>query len=76
MGVITYEMLTATHPFRRRLTFSDHETLADALFNHPSGITQLSKSAETFFQVALASDRVLRPSEASAFLTACEQALQ
>ena len=76
LGVITYEMLTGTHPFRRRVTFSDDETLADPLLDESSRIPHLSKDAESFFRVALASERALRPNEARAFLGWCEEALQ
>ena len=75
IGVIAYEMLTATHPFRRKVAFAADVTDATVAVRDLPESPQMSESAAAFFRAALSTDRALRPGEALAFLAACEQAL-
>ncbi len=74
IAVIAYEMLTAHHPFRRRVAFNDDETVADATTGDRLD-SQLSDASAAFFRNALSIERAFRPSDAIAFLDACEEAL-
>jgi len=75
MGVIAYEMLTGSHPFRRRFPFPDDETIAESPVTDTRHTGPLNETAAAFFRAALSSERSMRPSEAHEFLSACEQAL-
>jgi hypothetical protein len=75
IGVIAYEMLTTTHPFRRTVAFPGESTL-DGLTGETGWETsRLSDAAAEFFRTALSTERGRRPNEAMVFLEACEQAL-
>jgi serine/threonine protein kinase len=74
VGVIAYEMLTGSHPFRRTVTFASDDTVAD-LTIAGQGPQHLSDAVAGFFRTALSPERALRPREALAFLAACEQVL-
>ena len=75
VGVITFEMLTATHPFRRRVAFAADGPNSPAVPSSGPRTAAMPEGAEAFFRSALATDRARRPSDALAFLAACEQAL-
>jgi protein kinase-like protein/GAF domain-containing protein len=75
IGVIAYEMLTGSHPFRRNLVFPADETIAESPVTDPRQTGPLNETAAAFFRAALSTERSMRPSEARAFLSACEQAL-
>jgi uncharacterized membrane protein YjfL (UPF0719 family) len=75
MGVITYEMLTATHPFRHKVEFRPDESTSGLSLLNRLESPQLTESAARFFGAALSVERALRPGEALGFLEACEQAL-
>jgi serine/threonine-protein kinase len=76
MSVIAYEMLTASHPFKRQVAFVTDETIAESpVMDRVKGST-LSETAAQFFRAALSTDRARRPSDALGFLDACEQALR
>jgi serine/threonine-protein kinase len=74
VGVITYEMLTGSHPFRRTVAFTGDDTVAD-LTGTSQGRPHLSEAVSSFFRTALSPERALRPSEALEFLSACEKVL-
>jgi len=75
IGVIAYEMLTATHPFRRKVAFAADVTDVTVAVRDLPESPQISEPAAAFFRAALSTDPTLRPDEALAFLAACEQAL-
>jgi serine/threonine-protein kinase len=72
LGVIAYEMLTTTHPFRRRIAFAGDDTMA---VPHEQRSPPLSEAAAAFFRAALSTEPALRPVAALAFLDACERVL-
>jgi eukaryotic-like serine/threonine-protein kinase len=74
VGVIAYEMLTGSHPFRRTVAFASDDTVAD-LTVAGQGPKHLSDAVAGFFRTALSPERALRPREALEFLAACEQVL-
>ena len=74
MGVIAYEMLTATHPFRRNVAFVADATMSDLGLLDRTG-PRMPDPAANFFRTALSADRALRPSDPMRFLEAYEQAL-
>jgi len=79
LGVIAYEMLTGSHPFRREVTFGDSgvATSADALpLSTTPAPSQLLEPATAFFRRALSSERDLRPRDAISFLAQLELALR
>ncbi|HUE85434.1 MAG TPA: protein kinase [Vicinamibacterales bacterium] len=75
LGVITYEMLTGRHPFRRNVVFADAATIADGVACRADQAPALSDAMAAFFRSALSTERALRPREPLEFLAACEQAL-
>jgi hypothetical protein len=75
IGVIAYEMLTASHPFRREVAFAGEDTAADLATADRQQTPRLSAAAAAFFRTALSTERALRPADALAFLAACEQVL-
>jgi serine/threonine protein kinase len=75
IAVIAFEMLTANHPFRRRVGFVDADTVAALTVEERLQTPQLSGAAAEFFRTALSAGRALRPDEAMRFLDACERAL-
>jgi hypothetical protein len=74
VGVIAYEMLTGSHPFRRTVAFAGDDTVADLAVTG-QGRPPLSEAVAGLFRTALSPERALRPSEALEFLAACEQVL-
>ena len=74
VGVIAYEMLTGSHPFRRTVAFAGDDTVADLAVSG-QGRPHLSEAVDGLFRRALSPERALRPSEALEFLAACEQVL-
>jgi eukaryotic-like serine/threonine-protein kinase len=78
LGVIAYEMLTGSHPFRRRVTFGGAETTMIGPVSVPpdSMDTNLPAAAAAFFKRALSSERELRPRDALAFLDDIELGLR
>ena len=75
VAVMAYEMLTASHPFRRQVAFVADATMADITMLDRKEAPRLTESAVNFFRTALSSDRALRPGDPLRFLDACEQAL-
>jgi serine/threonine-protein kinase len=75
LGVITYEMLTGAHPFRRAAVLPRDATSADAALGGGGRAAGLSDAMSTFFRTALSTERALRPREPLEFLAACEQVL-
>ncbi len=73
LGVITYEMLTASHPFRRMMSVTDDGTEVGPGIGPVDGA--LSDAASGFFDRALSTDRARRPGNAMEFLAACERVL-
>jgi serine/threonine-protein kinase len=70
-GVIAYEMLKGSHPFRRGVALTGSGS-TDGLSG--SGVV-LSDAENALFRSALSTDRALRPHDARELLTACELAL-
>jgi serine/threonine-protein kinase len=75
LAVIAYEMLTGTHPFRRRLDLPLGPIDDAGLPGRGDGAPTLSEDASAFFRTALSSERTLRPAEPQAFLLGIEHAL-
>ncbi len=75
ISVIAYEMLTASHPFRRTIAFDSDAAGQDATTVHQPHTPGLSDAGAAFFRAALSPERALRPSEAVVFLETCERAL-
>ena len=79
LGVIAYEMLTRSHPFRhQRVTFGGAD-VADAeaiTFPGAPAHPDLSEPAATFFRRALSSERELRPQDPLEFLQELEVGLR
>lgn len=76
LGVTTYEMLTASHPFRRTIVVDDDGTEAERTSaGGESRDGALSEAAIAFFDRALSADRARRPGDAMAFLAECERVL-
>lgn len=76
LGVIAYEMLTASHPFRRTIAVAEDGTEASGTDTGREPLEgALSVAASTFFDGALSSDRARRPGNAMAFLAECERVL-
>jgi tRNA A-37 threonylcarbamoyl transferase component Bud32 len=76
LGVTTYEMLTASHPFRRTIVVADDGTEAERTSaGGESRDGALSEAAIAFFDRALSADRARRPGDAMAFLAECERVL-
>jgi eukaryotic-like serine/threonine-protein kinase len=78
LGVITYEMLTRSHPFRRRVTFGGVDAADAQAITVPVAPVHpdLSEPAAAFFRRALSSERELRPQDPLAFLQELEVGLQ
>ena len=73
LSVMTYEMLTGTHPFRRLVASPNDATAAGlALEGHQT--PELSVAGLAFFRTALSPETALRPADALAFLASCERA--
>jgi serine/threonine-protein kinase len=78
LGVIAYEMLTRSHPFRRRVSFGGSdgaEPGALAVPGYPAH-PQVSGPATEFFRRALSSERELRPADPLTFFRDLELALR
>ena len=78
LGVIAYEMLTRSHPFRRRVSFGSSdggEVDPLAMVAQPAH-PHLSEPATAFFRRALSSERELRPTDALTFLEELELVLR
>ena len=76
LSVIAYEMLTAAHPFRRKVILGSDQTMTDlAAIVDGQQMPLLSEAAASFFRTAFSTERVLRPADALRFLDACEQVL-
>lgn len=76
LGVIAYEMLTASHPFRRTIVVAHdgiEATRTDTGVDSRDGV--LSDAAAGFFDRALSTDRARRPRNAMEFLAECERVL-
>ena len=75
LSVLTYEMLTGRHPFRRSVTVGMAENAesitAQCAGDHPP----LPRCVEAFFHRALSPDRVQRPPDAGTFLADIERVL-
>src|SRR5215210_2976835 len=78
LGVIAYEMLTRSHPFRRRVVFGGADASDGDAITVPGGPVHpdLSEPAAAFFRRALSSERELRPPDPLAFLHELEAGLQ
>ncbi len=75
VAVMTYEMLTGSHPFRRTVAFSGDSTMADVAAS-TRGSSELPDTILAFFRTALSTEPALRPGRAADFLTSFEQALR
>ena len=75
VAVMTYEMLTGSHPFRRTAAFSGDSTMADVAAS-TRGSSELPDTILAFFRTALSIEPALRPGRAADFLTSFEQALR
>jgi len=76
LAVIAYEMLTASHPFRRTIAVAGEAIESSKT---ASGLGRLdgalSDAAAAFFDRALSTDRTRRPGSPSEFLAECERVL-
>jgi serine/threonine protein kinase len=75
VAVMTYEMLTGSHPFRRTVAFSGDSTVADVAASARDS-SELPDTILAFFRTALSIEPALRPGRAADFLTSFEQALR
>ncbi len=75
LGVIAYEMLTGTHPFRRSVLFDGAMIMGDDMRGGRDEAAPLSDALSAFFRLALSTERRLRPRDPVAFLSAIEGAL-
>jgi tRNA A-37 threonylcarbamoyl transferase component Bud32 len=78
LGVIAYEMLTRSHPFRRQVSFGDCEAAeGDRLGALAAPVhLHLPEPAAAFFRRALSSERDQRPPDALTFLRDLELGLR
>jgi serine/threonine-protein kinase len=75
LSVVTYEMLTGRHPFRRGVSVGMPED-AEHITAHGGGdYPPVSRSLQAFFNRALSPERVQRPPDADAFLADIERVL-
>jgi tRNA A-37 threonylcarbamoyl transferase component Bud32 len=75
LSVVTFEMLTGRHPFRRGVTVGMPED-ADHVTAHGGGDhPPVSRCVQAFFDRALSPDRVQRPPDADTFLADIERVL-
>jgi serine/threonine-protein kinase len=74
LGVITHEMLTGRHPFRRSVVFGPDETLTGdpEIVGAPPG---LPDAVSALLSTALSSQQASRPKDAIDFLQAFERVL-
>ena len=72
LAVVTHEMLTGRHPFRRTITLDNGQPF-DA--SHAAASPPLPAAMSAFLSTALASQQALRPKDALDFLRGFEQAL-
>jgi hypothetical protein len=75
LGVMTYEMLTGIHPFRRTVALPGDPTVPGLAANGQD-TPELSGTALGFFRTALAPEPALRPSDALGFLASYERAFR
>ncbi len=75
LGVITYEMLTGRHPFRRNVVFADAAAMSNQIAWRGDEAPVLSPAMAAFFRSALSTERALRPRAPLEFLAACEHGL-
>jgi serine/threonine protein kinase len=75
LAVITYEMLTASHPFRRTVVVGEGPVGAIGGLGGGGTAAILPSAAATLFDAALSSDRARRPPDPMAFLERCEEVL-
>jgi hypothetical protein len=78
LGVIAYEMLTGSHPFRRQVSFGGSGAVTvDALPLSGEPVhSPLVEPVAAFFRRALSSDRDLRPRDPTSFLEQLDDALR
>lgn len=75
LSVVTYEMLTGRHPFRRAVTLGMSENAAHITAHGGGDHPAMPPCVQEFFNRALSPDRARRPSDADTFLADVERVL-
>jgi serine/threonine-protein kinase len=75
LSVVTYEMLTGRHPFRRGVTIGMPEEAEHITGSGDGDDPSLPRRVQAFFHRALSPDRVQRPPDADTFLADIERVL-
>ena len=75
LSVVTYEMLTGRHPFRRAVTVGMPEDAEHVTAHGGGDHPPVPRCVQAFFHRALSPDRVQRPPDADTFLADIERVL-